>query len=280
MMALQYVLCPVTGGEEDGPALRAALKVAARFDAHVRALFVRSSVSAAIPYLGEGLTGTIVENIVAAAAKASDEAMIAAKLHVDAALQACDVDASKMSIRVVEGVVEDEVAAASRLADIVVYARDPADAGFPDRSLAEHTLLGARRPIVIAPPGSFKSVGTRVTVLWDGGTAAASALMASLPFIRRASSVEVVTMSSDEDESEILEDVRDALAIRGMSAEMRSVDRQSSADGAHLMMAALQGEPDLIVMGGYGHSRLRQLVLGGITRHMLKHAPVPILMAH
>ena len=279
-MALQYVLCPVTGGEEDGPALRAALKVAARFDAHVRALFVRSSVSAAIPYLGEGLTGTIVENIVAAASKASDDAMVAAKTHVDAALGGCGVDASKLSIRVTEGVVEDEVAAASRLADIVVYARDPADAGFPDRSLAEHTLLGARRPILIAPPGLFPSVGTRVSVLWDGGTAAASALMASLPFIRKAASVEIITMTADQDESEILEDVRDALSIRGLTAQMRTVDRQSSVDGAHLMMAALQTEPDLIVMGGYGHSRLRQLVLGGVTRHMLKHAPVPVLMAH
>ncbi len=279
-MALQYVLCPVTGGEEDGPALRAALKVAARFDAHVRALFVRSSVSAAIPYLGEGLTGTIVENIVAAAAKASDESMISAKSHVDAALASAGVEVSKLSIRVTEGVVEDEVAAASRLADLVVYARDPADAGFPDRSLAEHTLLGARRPILIAPPGPFETVGTRVTVLWDGGTAAASALMASLPFIKQAISVEVITMTSDDDEAELLEDVRDALAIRGMSATMRTIDRHASVDGAHLMTAALQTEPDLIVMGGYGHSRLRQLVLGGVTRHMLKHAPVPVLMAH
>lgn len=279
-MGLKYILCPVTGGEEDKVALETALRVATPFDAHVRALFVRSSVSAAIPYLGEGLTGTVVESIVAAANRASDESLETARRHVDAALGAARIDASRLSMRVVEGIVEDEVSAASRLADLVVYARDPADVGFPDRSLAEHTLLSARRPILIAPPAAMPDIGAKIVMLWDGGTAAAAAMIAALPFIKKAQSVEVVHMNHDEGGPDILEDLKDALAIRGLSAQMRLVDLHSSVDGAKLLAAALESEPDLIVMGGYSHSRLRQLVLGGVTRYMLKHATVPVLMAH
>lgn len=280
-MALKYILCPVTGGAEDGPALAAALMLGAKFEAHVRALFVRSSVTAAIPYLGEGLTGSVIENIVQAAAKASDESLAEAKAHVDAALAAASAGEGAVSIRVAEGVVEDEVAAASRLADLVVYARDPADVAFPDRSLAENTLLGARRPILIAPPGKLASMGDRIAVLWDGGTSAAAAFIAALPFIKRASSVEVITMASDDETApSLLDDLNDALSIRGLTATMRAVDHASSGDGARLLAAAAEGGADLIVMGGYGHSRLRQLVFGGVTRHMLRNVTVPVLMAH
>lgn len=280
-MALKYILCPVTGGEEDAPALAAALRLGAQFQAHVRALFIRSSVTAAIPYLGEGLTGNVIESIVLAASRASDESLTAAKAHVDAALVSAGLSDQMLSIRVGEGVVEDEVAAASRLADLVVYARDPADAAFPDRSLAEHTLLGARRPILIAPPGPLSTIGDHVAILWDGGTPAASAFIAALPLIERAKAVEVITMTSDDETAPaLLDDLNDALAIRGLTATMRAVDHASSRDGAHLLAAAMETGADLIVMGGYGHSRLRQLVFGGVTRHMLRHVTVPVLMAH
>lgn len=280
-MAVNYILCPVTGGAEDGPALAAALRLGQRFQAHVRALFVRSSVTAAIPYLGEGLTGNVIDNIVVAASRASDESLAAAKRHVDAALAAIGGGEADISIRVTEGVIEDEVAAASRLADLVVYARDPADAGFPDRSLAEHTLLGARRPILIAPSQPLATIGERIAILWDGGTPAAAAFIAALPLMREAKEVEVITMSSDDELAPgLLDDLSDALAIRGLSAATRVVDHASSSDGARLLAAATENGCDLIVMGGYGHSRLRQLVFGGVTRHVLRNVTVPVLMAH
>ncbi len=280
-MAMNYILCPVTGGAEDRPALESALLLAKRFQAHARALFVRSSVTATIPYLGEGLTGAVIENIVEAASKAADESLAAAKGHVDEALAGAGLDPQILSIRVVEGVLEDEIAAASRLADLVVYARDPADSAFPDRSLAEQTLLGARRPILIAPPAKLTHIGEKIAVLWDGGTSAAAAFIAAMPFIKRAASVEVITMAADgETAPGLLEDLNDALAIRGLNATMRAVDNASSGDGARLLAEATSGDADLIVMGGYGHSRLRQLVFGGVTRHMLRNVTVPVLMAH
>lgn len=280
-MALQYILCPMTGGAEDRPALDAALALGRRFEAHVRALFVRSSVTEAIPYLGEGLTAGVIDNIVRAAGQASDECLNAARATVDAALAAAGLGAGALSIRVAEGVVEDEIAAASRLADIVVYSRDPVDDAFPDRSLAEHTLLGARRPILIAPPQPAPAMGEKVAVLWDGGASAAAAFIAALPLIARAAAVEVITMSSEGDVAPgLLDDLNDALAIRGLTATMRAVDHASSTDGAHLLAAATANGADLIVMGGYGHSRLRQLVFGGVTRHMLRNVTVPVLMAH
>ena len=261
--------------------MRAALKVAGRFEAHVRALFVKAGIVSTIPYVGEGLTGAMVENIVQAARRAADESLVAAREHVETALKEGGLEASRLSIRVIEGVLEDEVAAASRLADLVVYARDPADAAFPDRSLAEHTLLGARRPILIAPPGALPTLGERIAILWDGGSAAAAAVIAALPFLQHAASIEVIHVGPDEEGCDaVLDDLNDALSLRGIVATMRAIDRRSTVSGAALMSAALVAEPDMLVMGGYGHSRLRQLVLGGVTRHMLRHAPVPVLMAH
>ncbi len=104
--------------------------------------------------------------------------------------------------------------------------------------------------------------------------------MAGLPFIEKAQSVEIIHMSGEDDPAAALEDVADALKVRGIHASTRVIERQGRKDGERLAEAALAAEADLVVMGGYGHSRLREVMLGGVTRHMLRNASIPVLMAH
>lgn len=274
-MSQHVILCPVFGGDEDQAALRLAVSAAAAIDGHVRALFVRPSVSAAIPYLGEGLTGAVVENIVKAANEAADQSLAIAREHI-AALKLPD---GQLSLHEARGIVEDEIAAAARLADLVVFAAGHESPGMGELNAAEYVLLRARRPVLVAPKNPPATVGAKAAILWDGSKEAADAVMAAMPFLRKAQSVEIIHMSNDE-ATAALDDIKGALKLRGIEPITRIIERGGAPDGERLANAAQAAEADLVIMGGYGHSRLRELVLGGVTRHMLRAAPVAVLLAH
>jgi nucleotide-binding universal stress UspA family protein len=158
--------------------------------------------------------------------------------------------------------------------------------GNPDQErsseIVESTLFGSGRPILIVPyifkePGRLKTA----VVGWDGGNTAARALADALPLLARAQNVQIVTVADRADETvrrSHLELIRH-LARHGMEAEARTLF--SVGDPANTLLShAADSSADLLVMGGYGHSRMRELILGGVTRDILRSMTVPVLMSH
>jgi nucleotide-binding universal stress UspA family protein len=148
--------------------------------------------------------------------------------------------------------------------------------------IIEGALFGAGRPILIVPyifKGPVK-LGT-VLVAWDGSQTAARTLADALPLLTAAQRVEVVTVAepSDETVARAHADIVRHLARHGIAAEPRTLFSVGDVANTLLSHAADSGA-DLLVMGGYGHSRLRELVLGGTTRDILRSMTVPVLMAH
>lgn len=121
----------------------------------------------------------------------------------------------------------------------------------------------------------------RVMVCWDGSRNAARAVADAMPLLRRAGAVEVVTIDAIERRNEIAgADIAGHLARHGVKIELKSIAYKGDDVAGIILNHVADSYADLVVMGGYGHSRLREFVLGGATRGMLRSMTVPTLMAH
>jgi nucleotide-binding universal stress UspA family protein len=168
----------------------------------------------------------------------------------------------------------------ARAADLVVLGRHGADDAPP--RLADvppgPVLMEAGRPVLVVPPDVDHLKGSRVVVAWKDGPGSRRAVSAAMPFLIGADQVHVATVDR-EARREGGEDVAAHLARHGASVTTHFL-RPAESDGAEILRFARSQEADLIVMGAYGHSRLREWVFGGVTREVLHHSPVCCLMCH
>lgn len=173
-------------------------------------------------------------------------------------------------------------------ADLIVLGqRDPADnEAFDDPHFVESVVLQCGRPALVVPyAGAFPKVGKTILVAWNGSREAARAIHDALPFLRRAESVDVVSWGKSDVSSDLwLSPARYAvewLARHRVQAQLHDFETAGGNDtGQMLLSRAADLGSDLIVMGAYGHGRMRELVLGGVTRTILTSMTVPVLLSH
>jgi len=171
----------------------------------------------------------------------------------------------------------------ARYADLVVLgqaAEDNEGSLLPD--LPDYVLLNCGRPVLLVPrTGRFPTIGKRVMVAWNGSVEAAKAVTAALPLLRGAEQVTLAVLGNSADtlgESPGA-DIALYLARHGVNVEV--LRRPEAADpGKAILSLAADFNVDLLVMGAYGHSRFREMMLGGATRTILATASLPVLMAH
>ena len=171
----------------------------------------------------------------------------------------------------------------SRLYDLNIIAQ-------PDRSnpsqtdfLSEAVLFGSGRPVLMVPYITRAPIGTdRVLICWDGGVPAARAVHDAMPFLRKATTIDIVAVNEAEDDAgEVSSTALIAhLARRDLSATPHRLTADTSNIHNAILSLAADNDTDLIVMGGYGHSRLREFILGGTTRGMFESLTVPALISH
>lgn len=172
----------------------------------------------------------------------------------------------------------------ARYADLVVIGQtDTADAAHTPMDFPERLVLAAGRPILILPSaGSFASIGRRILVAWNPSREATRAVTDSIPMLRLANSVHVMAVNPKPGEHGSVPgaDIGLYLARHGVRVDVKS-DHGAEIDiGNELLSRAADLDADLIVMGGYGHSRLQEWVLGGATRTILASMTAPVLMSH
>ncbi|HWB52357.1 MAG TPA: universal stress protein [Stellaceae bacterium] len=165
------------------------------------------------------------------------------------------------------------VAEQGRAADLVVLVRP----GEAEGDAALHAAIFATgKPLLLVPPTGAGRFGRHMAVAWKASDPAARALAAAVPWLKCAAKVSVLTAggAGDTDEATAL------LAGHGISAETLRLERDGEDVADRLLHEAHTIGADSIVMGAYRHSQLRELILGGVTRHMLQHADLPLFMAH
>jgi nucleotide-binding universal stress UspA family protein len=176
------------------------------------------------------------------------------------------------------------IASFTRLAhvhDISVIDAEP-EAVHPDRDLIQALLLESGRPMIVVPKGwgSFQSM--RALVAWDGSGRASRAVHDALPFLRAAQVAHIVTVTGEKElpASADGSDIAPHLERHGVSVEV-SPAAARDGDVAQVLRSEVERHgADIMVMGGYVHSRLRELIFGGVTQSLLKSSPVPLLMSH
>lgn len=185
------------------------------------------------------------------------------------------------SIEAYGAVLEDAIAYNTLHADLTVLERVDAGVG---RLAFEAALFKSGRPLLALPPGwGGETLGRRVLVAWSAKPQAARAVADAAPFLDAAEAVRVVTVDAKPAAGSSAlpgADLATHLAHRGVKVELRNVDGLGREAEQAILDEALALDADLIVMGGYGHSRLRQFVFGGVTRVLTQTSPVPLFMAH
>lgn len=288
-MSLKTILVPLGGTDGDVVALKAALSVARDFDAHLDALFVKLDPRDAVPMLGEGMSGAMVDEIMRAAEGEANTHLLTARRHFEAAVSAegielrdvpSAIEAPSARWREVVGRAEEVVPTEGRLSDLLVFAHTALDQDSQGYATMETALLSSGRPILLAPKVLPAEIGRTVAVAWNGGIESARAVAGALPFLRSADRVHVLTAETSVTQAAAGRRIAEYLAWHGVNPELTIVKPGSDPVGQAVTAKAAELGVDLLVMGGYGHSRMREMILGGVTRYVLNHAGLPVLMAH
>ena len=261
--------------------VEAAVALAAAHEAHLTGLYVR---------IDPGLPGFVAAEIPRDIVTAEQERVRAAARDAGEAFQAaCEAGGVTGESRTETGLareVDGIIALHARYADLAIVGQAPPDedpAGGP--GMIEHLVLSSGRPVLIVPYiGAPESLGRCITIAWDSGREAARAVADAMPLLERAEAVHVLAVNprsgisghSEEPGS----DIALHLARHGVKAEVNHAFGRDVEVGDLLLSWLADSASDLLVMGAYGHARLRQLVFGGVTRRIFESMTVPVLMSH
>ncbi len=274
---LKDVVVNLTGGGPQDFAANYAVSVAKEFGAQVTGIaFVFDPV---IPDAGlGGVSPSLIEMQRDENTKAAQDAVN----RFNAAAKNAGLVADARSIDSSLAGATSEFGRIARRFDISVVGQSQRDYGATEELMIEGALFESGRPVIVVPYIQKQGLTLeRVMVCWDGGRTAARAIADALPLLVRAKAVEVVVVteprkSSDVDDTQMAEH----LARHGVPAEVKRITRGDIDVQSALLSHAADSGTDFIVMGGYGHSRLREFILGGVTRNMLGAMTVPVLMSH
>ena len=177
----------------------------------------------------------------------------------------------------------DQLGRLSRRFDLVVVGQPEREETVPEEIVDEGALFESGRPVIFVPFIHRTGVKLdREMVCWDGGRAATRAVADSLPLLKKARQVEVVIVANGRAKSDEVPgiDLGQHLARHGLKVEVKRITSPDIDVASTILSYAADSSADMIVMGGYGHSRLREFVLGGATRGILESMTVPVLMSH
>lgn len=278
-MTLKDLFVHVNSSKHAGKRIDLAIRLAETFDAHLIGLYtvpefnVPAYVAAQLP--AEVLTAqhALLEKGKNAAKAAFEERM--RKAGVEWEWRAADGDPGEMA------------ALHARYADLAVVGQNDPEEDVPEleSDVPERVVLESGRPTLIVPyAGKFPKLGERVLVAWNGSAQATRAVNDALPLIARAKRVTILAINPAGGPAGHGEvpgaDIALHLARHGIKAEASHVFADDIDVGDMILSRASDDGADMIVMGAYGHTRVRELVLGGATRDILRHMTVPVLMAH
>ena len=290
----KVMLLPVRGSAADAEVFATAFECGQLFDAHFVGLHVRPDVQREIASFAASEGGmmanidTMLERMEGDADQRERDAALAWKQFLEqkgiAAANEPVENGMTGEWATEVGTQADWLAVHGRTVDLIVIGRGDPE-WRPDLSLMETALLETGKPVMIAPSGtpsgSRPSMGGTIAIAWKDSKEAAGAVHAALPFLRAAGQVIIVTVTGEGDEDDhSARRLARMLRWHNRHVTIQAV-RTDGRDPAQVLLDTVQrAGAGLLVMGGYGHTRLREAVFGGLTRAVLQAAPLPVLMTH
>ena len=190
------------------------------------------------------------------------------------------IDGPRAAWRLMDGLGEQIVGEYGRVFDLIAIGRESEDSSPDWNVLCEAALFESGRVLLLAPPSLPPTFGERIAVLWNGSTETARTLGVAMSLLESAREVMVCAVEGVHVPGPTVEQVAQCLASNGINASTHVTALDGRAPGPAVLDDAMETEPDMLLKGAYAHSRLRQMIFGGPTRHILKHAQLPVIMAH
>ena len=235
------------------------------------------------PVIPGSLLGGIPTDLIEVQREENAKAAKTAVADFEAAAKAAGVSAETRLLDASIAGASDLFGRIARRFDIAVVGQAPRDQGVSEELLIEGALFGSGRPVIVVPQIQTQSIKLdNVMVCWDGSRPAARAIGDAIPLLQRAKAIEVVVVTGERDKSGEITgaNMKRHLARHGINVEIKRIAVGSADVQTAILAHAADTAADFIVMGGYGHSRLREFILGGVTRSILKSMPAPVLMSH
>lgn len=285
-MSIKSILVPIGGGGAADLAL--ALLAGRQLDARVTALHAQADTDAALPYLTVGLTGGAIDRLIdeidrqlaAESVRASEAFNAACAAAGVAPVETFSKPGFGARLLSASGPTEQLIAEHGRVHDLVVIGAAGHDdpAAVPEVQAA---LMQTGRPVLLAPARTPERFARRIAIAWNGSIEAARALTAAAALAGNAERVVVLTTGeAGRAAAPGPEAAVGYLRAHGIDAEARLLPASSKPVAETLLLAAEEEQADLLAMGAYTHSRLRETVLGGVTHDVLYNLDRPVLMAH
>ena len=287
-MTLHSILVPVRGDGLGEGVLNHALALARRSDAHLDVVHCRPRPEDLLPY-GVYVPTSIKKEITASAgglADAEEERLRAffddyCQRHQLTVVEGRPWPAGQVSLswREETGKQASIVGRLGRLVDLIAVARPDHRRNLGLNTL-EAALLETGKAVLMCPPVPVSSVGSHVAVAWNGSTEAARAVTAGMAVLTGADRVSVISVGTPANEPLGAEALSGYLGDHEIRTQILTPSAKSTAVGQALLGAAAEAGADLLLMGAYGQSRWRELVLGGVTQFVTEHAELPVLLCH
>ncbi|MGE4221034.1 MAG: universal stress protein [Alphaproteobacteria bacterium] len=273
-MAIKTVLVHVDHVDGAEARVAAAVGLADRHDAHLIGIGVKPPVNLPV-YAEVPLPSDLIASL---EARAEQDVATAARRFAAATAGR----AGRCEWTVAEGDPTDALALAARYADLTVIGQPNPDGAPADYlNLPDNLVMEAGRPLLVMPfAGVAKPVGDTVVVAWNASRESARALAGALPILEKAGKVHVLTVDPEKIGETQGARISAFLSRHGVKAEIVRTPAADMDVGDILLNSVADRGADLLVMGAYGHSRFREVILGGVSRHVIQNMTVPVLLTH
>ena len=279
---MKTVLVPVEAGEQLNSVFIGALQLARRLECYVEGIPVGATFEGLVTYEGpivaEALTRPEDQP------SADELGQLFSDFMQTNGVQPVQKPEPRLCYRWAGGDLAHEnfIGNHSRLFDIAAVGRPRREGGSPSITITESVLFEGGRPVLVVPPEMDVSTefGKNVLIAWNCSTESARAVSASIPLLKLAEKVVVLTVEGGTIPGPSGQQLCESLAAHGLRAEELTVPRDAAGPGPAILAQAEKMSADLIVKGAYTNSRLRQMIFGGATRHLLHHADLPVVMAN
>jgi nucleotide-binding universal stress UspA family protein len=281
---MKTILVPTENNAAMTSALDTALLLAQKFDGYIEGFPLRPAIAEIVamdPDAGLSMVA-IKENDAEMVRQAEDTFRSFMQRH-DVKERAADATAAaSLSWAWKPGAPsgQDFAGCYGRVFDVIVLARPGETWQSPSMVTLESALFESGRPVLIAPPAARRSLGNHVLIAWNRSTEQARATAFAMPLLRLAERITILTVEGATVAGPSGAELAHSLRLNGIAAEPITVAAGKANAGEAILTKAAELGCDLIVKGAYTQSRLRQMIFGGTTRHILANATLPVLMAH
>jgi len=255
-----------------------ATSIAATFGAHVAGISFLYE-----PVIPDGTLGGIPVDLIELQREENSKVANAAVSRFEAGVKKAGISAETRILDATFGGAATLFAQIARRFDLAVVGQAQREGGASDELMVEGALFESGRPLVVVPYIQKRGLTLeRVLACWDGGRTAARAIGDALPFLERAKAVDIVIVAEERKGGDEINgaNMSEHLARHGVTANVKRIAKGDLAIEDVLLSYAADSGADFMVMGGYGHSRLREFILGGVTRGILGSMTVPVMMSH